>query len=710
MRAGLCGPEARLPQTQPPKIELLAREADGVDLLRVVAEFTPSDFVAVREGRRARIDIPAHAAPPEELWADIIARSGMQHLARDSIEVVANACRFPVQAEPSDSLSDDGPITVNFNRISTVYFYALVARVRGLKLYAPEGLPAVDLAMLLRARPVSRILATVDSVLALETSIEGTQLVVRKRSGPRRCKAAAVRETWQASLPEPDVLEQSLTQMLSAWSHKMDRPCHRVSDFPETTSEPCSYLEYFPLGTLIVRGYIRLTPRSPYGVLIENSVEPYLSPLYPGDSVGDQAGVVSWTGGREPKTVQIVERWKPEAAKLTEISYRTGGIRVSAVPPGYYEHSKKGPRRYEEPLERYDLEDLLIRSTKEVRGQWQAKVVDPFGLVHMVYINHHLGINFGKIRAIGPAEVHLEEIVPDNLGGYMTRDVVLAPGVRYEEPRKAIKRKYDAPTRSTRVQSEFIEAARRGEHRELERIVALGANMDAVSDAEHGNALVAAIAAGRSDTTAWLLAKGARVNILVGPSEETPLHLAAFQGNCDIVKQLIEAGADVNLRDAHEQSAIERALDEGNGSMVTLLVEHGADLKSWDDIGLTPFTRAAMLGRVGEVRLFLANGVTIADRDRSGYTMLAAAAYGGNQELVSLLLSLGSDVNAHSTYGESVLDLAQLNKADPGIIALLAAHGARSEKTGRRAEDNCDARVNGAVCHAPSGSAEQVPQ
>jgi hypothetical protein len=68
-------------------------------------------------------------------------------------------------------------------------------------------------------------------------------------------------------------------------------------------------------------------------------------------------------------------------------------------------------------------------------------------------------MNFGKIRTIGPTELHLEEIVPDNLGGYMTRQVVLAPGVRYEEPRKAIKRKYHAPILSTRLQTEFIEDA-----------------------------------------------------------------------------------------------------------------------------------------------------------------------------------------------------------------------------------------------------------
>jgi hypothetical protein len=201
--------EAKPPPPSPPQIELLAREVDGVDLLRAVAAIAPYDFVAVREGGHGRFDIPAHTAPLEELWADIIARSGMQHVARNGFEIVVNACRLLLQTEPSDSVPGDEPITMHFNRISTIQFFALVACDQGLKLYAPEGLPAADLALLIRARPLNQILATVDAVLALETRIEGTQLVVRKRSDPRPCMMTAAEETWRTSLPRPDVLEQS---------------------------------------------------------------------------------------------------------------------------------------------------------------------------------------------------------------------------------------------------------------------------------------------------------------------------------------------------------------------------------------------------------------------------------------------------------------------------------------------------------------------
>jgi ankyrin repeat protein/Tfp pilus assembly protein PilP len=678
--AGLCWSQSDPPSSPTPRIELQAREVDGVDLLRVLAELAPVNFVAVRDGQRARVDIPPHAAPIEEMWSDVTARSGMQRVVRNGYEIVVNACRLPLASEPVPDAAPgkDDLLTLHFNRISTDLFFALMAQALKLQLNAPEGLPESDLALLIRARPASEILASVDSVLALETRIDRRQLVVRKRSGPRACLTAG-RETWQASLPKPDALERSLNELLKATSHHNDQPCRRVVDFPDTATRRCVYLEYFPLAKLVARGYIRLTPMSPIGALMEDSAEPFLYRVYQGDLVGDRAGVVGWVDTRK---VEIVERWKSEHTSvqdlLTTTWFQTVGSTTLEVPERYGDTVRENHRQYDD-LERYDLEDLLIRSTQDVQGKWQAAVVDPFGLVHTTYINDYVGMHWGRITKITPTEIQLEEIVPDNLGGYMTRNVVIVPGVRYEEPRKAIKRKYDAPIQDTGAQRAFIGAASLGDLRQLERFMDLGANIDAAGDGEHDNALVAAIYQRRASTVAWLLAKGAKANICVGPSEQTPLHVAASMGDLKVAEQLITAGADVNLRDAHGRTPIERALWEDHGSIVTLLVSKGTDLKTWNEIGLTPFTLAAYYGRIDAVRLFLDNGVTIADRDRGGYTLLAAAVQGRNKkEFVATLIDLGSDVNALSKSGESVLDLAQAKKAAPAIVDLLTTHGARS--------------------------------
>ena len=194
------------------------------------------------------------------------------------------------------------------------------------------------------------------------------------------------------------------------------------------------------------------------------------------------------------------------------------------------------------------------------------------------------------------------------------------------------------------------------------------------------NALLEAVASGRVDAVAWLLRNGARPNILAGKLEETPLHVAAYSGNLDIARRLLEAGADVDLRNRHEQTAVVPALTENHGDVVALLVAKGVDLKSLDDIGLTPFTRAAYYGRTDEVMLFLRRGVTVADRDRSGYTLLSAAVQGGRKQLADTLIGLGANVNAISKSDESVLDLARAQKVAPAVIELLVSHGARGAR------------------------------
>lgn len=72
------------------------------------------------------------------------------------------------------------------------------------------------------------------------------------------------------------------------------------------------------------------------------------------------------------------------------------------------------------------------------------------------------------------------------------------------------------------------------------------------------------------------------------------LMLAAYHGHADTVSALIARGADVNLRNARDQSPVAGALFKGEDEVVTALVAAGADL----DAG-TPSARAAaeMFGR-----------------------------------------------------------------------------------------------------------------
>jgi ankyrin repeat protein len=60
---------------------------------------------------------------------------------------------------------------------------------------------------------------------------------------------------------------------------------------------------------------------------------------------------------------------------------------------------------------------------------------------------------------------------------------------------------------------------------------------------------------------------------------ETALHLAAGEGHLEIVKLLLEHGADVNAKTAYE-TALHLAAGEGHLEIVKLLLEHGADVNA----------------------------------------------------------------------------------------------------------------------------------
>ncbi len=67
-----------------------------------------------------------------------------------------------------------------------------------------------------------------------------------------------------------------------------------------------------------------------------------------------------------------------------------------------------------------------MRGTLSFRGEQFAVVQAPDGVVHRVQIGNHMGQNFGRIVTINDAEIILEEIVPDGLGGYVKRDASVA--------------------------------------------------------------------------------------------------------------------------------------------------------------------------------------------------------------------------------------------------------------------------------------------
>ncbi|MEM9915627.1 MAG: ankyrin repeat domain-containing protein [Planctomycetota bacterium] len=77
-------------------------------------------------------------------------------------------------------------------------------------------------------------------------------------------------------------------------------------------------------------------------------------------------------------------------------------------------------------------------------------------------------------------------------------------------------------------------------------------------------------------------------------ARQTPLHLVAVRGHVDVAKRLIEAGAEVEVRDAQQRSPLWFAARHGHAELVTLFARRGAALEARDTQQRTPL-HAALL-------------------------------------------------------------------------------------------------------------------
>ena len=106
----------------------------------------------------------------------------------------------------------------------------------------------------------------------------------------------------------------------------------------------------------------------------------------------------------------------------------------------------------------------------------------------------------------------------------------------------------------------------------------------------------------------------------------TALQAAARTGDCELVQQLLHAGADVNAvaSPTGGQTALQAAVEHGSIELVKIIIGAGGD-------------------------------INVAASEIAGWTCLQAAAGYGHVELVQLLLSAGADVNSPAAPGSDGL-------------------------------------------------------
>jgi ankyrin repeat protein len=147
----------------------------------------------------------------------------------------------------------------------------------------------------------------------------------------------------------------------------------------------------------------------------------------------------------------------------------------------------------------------------------------------------------------------------------------------------------------------------------------------------------------------------------------TALMVAAQNGCADIVKLLLDAGADVNAKASFVSGVQANVLDgitalssgasSDNSTVVRILVDHGADVRALTSDGATVMLRAS----TNEIaQIFLDRGLDINAKDEHGYTLLIESAEweGVHRPSIAFLLAHRADPNAKADDGATALKLA----------------------------------------------------
>jgi ankyrin repeat protein len=78
------------------------------------------------------------------------------------------------------------------------------------------------------------------------------------------------------------------------------------------------------------------------------------------------------------------------------------------------------------------------------------------------------------------------------------------------------------------------------------------------------------------------------LNTAIAKDQQTALHLASHHGNLEVIKYLIEQGANIDITDAHGNTPAHRAAIHHKDAALQLLYERGANRSIENKVGLKP--------------------------------------------------------------------------------------------------------------------------
>ncbi len=188
---------------------------------------------------------------------------------------------------------------------------------------------------------------------------------------------------------------------------------------------------------------------------------------------------------------------------------------------------------------------------------------------------------------------------------------------------------------------------------------------------------------GHKDVVEILVKKGMDITVEDGMGV-SPMRFAIEGGRFEIMDVFIASKA-LDLGGDTGRTALHLAAKQGQKEIVDLLIAKGTSLSTKDDMDATLLHNAAIGGLSDLFKRLIAEGAALDDLDARGRTPLHYAVKQGSLEIVNLLVEKGADLNVKGNDERTALHIAE-DWGHKEIIRLLEAKGAA--KVPRLAPEN----------------------
>lgn len=182
---------------------------------------------------------------------------------------------------------------------------------------------------------------------------------------------------------------------------------------------------------------------------------------------------------------------------------------------------------------------------------------------------------------------------------------------------------------------------------------------------------------GKLEVIRWLIQRGANLEAK-DDYGETALYWACFFGKAAVVELLLEKGAN-RAEKYFGRTLLMLACDNEKSDVIDVLIRRGANLEEKSNYGTTALMQACDAGKSDVIERLIRSGANLETKDEFGSTALMHACDSGKLDVIELLIRKGASLTTTDNNGDTVL-LRACRSGKQDVIDRLLRMGANLEE------------------------------